>query len=188
MLSRRPGFSLRDVSLDCMHPLQGRLGTEYMVDLLANWLERGVSSLHRGDRAGGGVHEEERRRRVEASRLGGASTDAGDHHTPRLPEPLHPQNRLPAPDGVCYSFGERRKARSAISQRMRNLDWSTAQCRGGYHGDGDCQTLNHTVCPKSSARPSASPGFSYCHRALLPHRALSGKGVGGKKEAKVSPG
>ena len=48
MLARRPGYSLRDVSLDCMHPLQGRLGTEYMVDLLANWLERGLRSTHQG--------------------------------------------------------------------------------------------------------------------------------------------
>ena len=63
MLARRPGYSLRDVSLDCMHPLQGRLGTEHMVDLLANWLERGLRSTHRGDRADGGTREEERRRR-----------------------------------------------------------------------------------------------------------------------------
>ena len=133
-----------------------------MVDLLANWLERG---LFKPGRKGAGA----------------AALTLEDGSTPRLsalPAPLHTQNRLPAPDGVCYSFGERRKARSAISQRMRNLDWSTAQCRG----NGGCQPLNHTVCPKSSARPSASPGFSYCHRAL------SGKGVGGKKEAKVSPG
>ena len=63
MLARRPGYSLRDVSLDCMHPLQGRLGTEYMVDLLANWLERGLRATHRGDRADGGTRDEERRRR-----------------------------------------------------------------------------------------------------------------------------
>ena len=153
MLARRPGYSLRDVSLDCMHPLQGRLGTEYMVDLLANWLERGLRATHRGDRADGGTREEERRRRRGgASTLGGAgggaSTVEGDR-TPRLPEPMHPQNRRPAPDGVCYSFGERRNARSAISQRMRNLDWSTAQCRRNVHdGDGDCRPLDHTVCPR----------------------------------------
>lgn len=170
MLARQPGFSLRDVSLDCMHPLQGRLGTEYMVDLLANWLERGFGL--RGERASGYLREEERRRR----RGGAATKDFSSISRPsELPEPLHTQNRLPAPDGVCYSFGERKKARSAISQRMRNLDWSTAQCRS----DGDCQQLNHTVCPKSSGRLSAAPGFSYCHRAL------SGKGG---KEAKVSPG
>ena len=90
-------------------------------------------------------------RRGGASTLEGASTVEGDR-TPRLPEPMHPQNRQPAPDGVCYSFGERRHARSAISQRMRNLDWSTAQCRRNVHdGDGDCRPLDHTVCPRSCA-------------------------------------
>ena len=157
MLARRPGYSLRDVSLDCMPPLQGRLGTEYMVDLLANWLERGLRATHRGDRADGGTREDERRRRRGgASTLGGASTVEGataeGDRTPRLPEPMHAQNRRPAPDGVCYSFGERRNARSAISQRMRNLDWSTAQCRRNVHdGDGDCRPLDHTVCPRSCA-------------------------------------
>ena len=171
MLARRPGFSLRDVSIDCLHPSHGRFGTEYLTDLLANWLERGLGL--RGERAGGGSHDEERWR----TRGSATIEEAGSTPWPSaLPEPLHMQNRQPAPDGVCYSFGKMRsKAKSAISQRMRNLDWSTAQCRS----DGACEPLNHTVCPRSNTARSADPGFSYCQRAL------SGKGG---KGGKVSPG
>ena len=99
-----------------------------------------------------------------------------------LPAPLHAQNRLAAPDGVCYTFGERSRRKSPISQRMRNLEWRTAQCRADPRASSterDCKPLNHTSCPKSASPRSPPGGFSYCHRAL------SGKGG---KGGKVSPG
>jgi hypothetical protein len=39
ILSRRVGFSLSEVALDCLHPLHGSRGTDYMADMLIHWLD-----------------------------------------------------------------------------------------------------------------------------------------------------
>ncbi len=176
MLARRPGFTLQDVSLDCLHPSLGRFGTDYLFDLLVNWLERGL-----------GLRAEERRLRrglLPAKETGAVAS---------LPDPMHALNRHPAPDGVCYTFGERGKKRSAISQRMANIEWSTAQCRDDaprlhdadalLHDEISCEPVNQTGCPGSSPRRHLAPrpGFGFCDRAL------GGRGAG-KEGGKISPG
>ena len=110
-----------------------------------------------------------------------------------MPDPMHALNRHPAPDGVCYTFGERGKKRSAISQRMANIEWSTAQCRDAaprlhdadalLHDEISCEPVNQTGCPGSSPRRHLAPrpGFGFCDRAL------GGRGAG-KEGGKISPG
>jgi hypothetical protein len=36
----RVGFDIRDIAGDCLHPAHGRLGTEYMTDILVHWSMR----------------------------------------------------------------------------------------------------------------------------------------------------
>lgn len=48
-----PGFSIEEIAGDCLHPLHGRLGTEYMTDLLVHWtMKAAMSSRGRAEDTG----------------------------------------------------------------------------------------------------------------------------------------
>ena len=132
MLARAPGFALEDVSMDCLHPFNGRFGTEMLTDLLVNWLSRGLGLLARSatTTSGGGIG---------SSGIGGDSNNVGDDGVGdskgsplarELPLPLHAESKTKgnAESATCYSFAEQGRTASPISQAMRNVPWRTALC------------------------------------------------------------
>jgi len=43
MRAQRAGFAIEDVAADCLHPMHGRWGTEYVTDILVDWIATSVN-------------------------------------------------------------------------------------------------------------------------------------------------
>jgi hypothetical protein len=100
VLSGEAGFSLRDITGDdCLHPVNGRRGVDYVEALLVHWLERARRLWRMAHR--------ERRDLLQpprAGRMGGSSV---------LPPPLHPSNEGTRFDTRCYAFVHERMTRAS---------------------------------------------------------------------------
>ena len=77
-----PGFTVDDLAGDCVHPVHGRLGAEYMADMLVNWLLKARQSYH--------------------DRLGESSRTVLLHD--QLPTALHATNARGLQPSQCYSL------------------------------------------------------------------------------------
>ena len=53
-LRARPGFRATDIAGDCLHPIHGLLGTEYLTDILVHWTSSAAAAAapHRGVHSG----------------------------------------------------------------------------------------------------------------------------------------
>lgn len=186
----RPGFTIEDLGADCLHPSHGRLGTEYMTDMLVYWTMR-VAAAHRpavskstttpwsspvagvaGLRAAGQLRTDQGRRDRPSSPF-------------EMPAPLF-REQWPRADGeiaACYTLADARGRGS-----MGGLRWQTAACRPSVardmivgmkawlrNGTGSASSaLNELVqsrCDHSSSTHHRSSKQSYapeaCPRDLL---------------------
>jgi hypothetical protein len=112
--SGRPGFSLTEIAADCLHPNTGTLGTEYVADMLVQWLQGAAQRA--ADAASAPPPPMFVRRR-----------------TP-LPASLDPTvSNTSVERAACYEFGkmkfkENTLAKSRAVRSAPCLTWHTAYC------------------------------------------------------------
>ena len=131
------GFSIEDIANDCLHPSHGRLGTEYMTDVLVHW----TLAAYKEAVAGSGADALPLSAASGAQELPGQAGAMGWHHyhhaavntaagTP-LPPPLF-EKAWPRPAGeiaACYALKDveaRSVDESHVSVAL--LPWRTANC------------------------------------------------------------
>jgi len=131
MLAREPGYALSDVSLDCLHPFNGKRGTDMLTDLLVHWLHRGLLALQPR-------FLEDRNSASESFPL-----------QPSLPTSVHTQG--PTISSTCLSFAEQGRLTSPISQAMRNVEWRTAFCAPEGRNCSQLVAVN-VGCPLEASR------------------------------------
>ena len=143
MQRREPGFDVLDlVGRDCLHPINGRHGVDYIEQMLGHAFERAEAAT--------------------VTILGdGVAADGG----PRLPAPLHAANLL-ITSYTCLTFLGR-----AHSQRQSALQWTTTWCphndsaamAGAATGEGKegaCVSKpSHTRCPVGSSSEANYQAF-----------------------------
>ena len=175
-------FSMADIAGDCLHPNRGRLGNEYMTDLLVHWL------------------------RAAATRV-----DSSQETRPpeQLPAPLFEATAVLRAQSQtrnerCYGFGALGGVGRQRYQRLLSVAWHTAHCppHAGAHDaplSAGCASVDEAPdCPTrlavadadaSSARskrrwrgsltlPSLPAVWTFCRQAILlpanvPHRATA---------------
>jgi hypothetical protein len=150
VLGREPGFALDDITgPDCLHPVNGRRGIEYVEALLAHWLESAHAFWHH------------------------ATTAARYLLDPRqegLPPPLHVSNAQQRLVTRCYAFVHE-TATEAKQLIMAKIDWCS---HGNGPGSGDaaaaagagpastapaaaCWAAAHHACPKQMVSTGYKP-------------------------------
>ena len=112
VLGREAGFDLTDVTgIDCLHPVNGKHGVEYVSALLTHWLER-ASDLWR---------------------LARSSRRDLLRRPPALPPPLHPANdMLRHVHTHCYAFTH--TSQSIAQILMARIEWCSTGGRGASMG------------------------------------------------------
>ena len=128
-------FSMLDIAADCLHPNRGRLGNDYVTELLVHWLTAAL-------------------RRVAASSDARAGLDA----QPALPPPLFDSGRVLAAQGQtrnerCYGFSGLGGGRQRY-QRLASVPWHTAYCP---RGDAIDAPLRGSACTHVDAVPAECP-------------------------------
>lgn len=139
---REPGFDVLDlVGRDCLHPINGRFGVDYIEQMLGHAFERAETD-------------------TAMVQSGGVAGDGGA----QLTAPLHAANLLSA-SHECLSFLDR------ASQRNSLLKWTTTWCpsndsaatAGAATGDGKergCVSKHdHARCPVGSSSKAKYGAF-----------------------------
>lgn len=106
--ARSANFSMADIAGDCLHPNRGRLGNEYMSDILIHWLRATVE-------------------------MADAAKGRGTAATAMLPPPLYDSARVGALQAQtrnerCYGFGALGAIGRQRYQRLLSAPWRTAHC------------------------------------------------------------
>ena len=172
-LEGRTGFSPREIAGDCLHPVHGSLGTEYVTDLLIFWHQQAVMLARPPSGSGGSGSG--------GSGGGGlASTRSGVRHAApghrALPEPIYPSNVAAAAgrSAACYTLGHAALKGDDAAQvgdgddgprsEDRNvlLSWRSTHCAANH-------SLGHPNAPASTqlSRERTKPAPS---DPLLPPR------------------
>ena len=155
----RPGFSMAEVAGDCLHPLHGTLGTEYVTDVLVEWLSGS-------------------RRRHQSAAAVSAAFDP-------LPPPM--SSAAVSSDGhrqACYTLDRAHADRYLGGDRdnRRTLPWYSVACPPGA-GGCTAQQLDEAKraaspkCPKvPSDEPMPSVWF-FCLYSMAPGNRKRSPGV-----------
>ena len=131
--SGRAGFSMAEVARDCIHPMHGTFGTDYVTDLLVHWL-------------------------APHGRLAASPTEPTSAQEPRharLPRPLAGRALLRAMHATtaCYFLhadGTRQQAAGDTTWLV--APWRSADCGEAYGDDGHPGAA--PASPRSTARPT----------------------------------
>ena len=108
-------LSVEEVAGDCLHPVHGSKGTEFITDLLVHWLMRTMHNLRRGagDAAAAGTT-------VNAVQ---APMGSSSHKLP-LPIDPHRVSAIETQKAACYHLGQGFGRAGSVSA----LPWHTASC------------------------------------------------------------
>lgn len=196
--ARRANFTMADIAGDCLHPNRGRLGNDYMSDLLVHYLKVAAAAQR------------------DALDLGRRPRFA---HTPTfgaLPPPHFDETRVRADQARahnerCYGFGALGGTQRQRYQRLLSAPWSTARCHplvGGDGGGGDadygpslaslrslCAWEAHPMeCPTRVAQAARVEAplrslrvWAFCRQPLL-SAAAAAAAAKNRKPSKRSPG
>lgn len=150
-VTARPGFGVHDIAGDCLHPIHGSRGTEYLTDLLVHWTMR-AAAAHRDSLANARVAED---------------------HQP-LPPPVNTnEDGRTDEKAACFQMLEG----VGRSQKSSALPWRTAACPtgGGAFGASapaaslqaaGCREVDaEWQCPRVYRRPSIAqlpPVWAFC--------------------------
>ena len=131
VLGGEPGFHLLDVTgEDCLHPVNGRRGIEYVESLLTHWFDRSHALWH---------YAKEEARYLLAPR----------NENGMLPPPLHAANAEQRMVTRCYAFVHE-TATEAKQLIMAKVDWCSRPDGSGESGtqtDAACWSAMHGQCP-----------------------------------------
>ena len=186
VLARESGFSLDDITgPDCLHPVNGRHGVQYVAEVLTHWFERAHALWHIVQSSRRDMLEPKNRNDMPASmglaldesafnsalgrtqqpkrvrrRGGGAGAGAGllGLGAGVLPPPLHLRNADLRIHTQCYAFmHETQAVRQAI---MAPAKWCSVDTRRDTLAD-TCWAAMRDTCPSSPdaiAMASLRPG------------------------------
>ena len=166
--SNQTGFELHDiVGSDCLHPMNGRWGVDYVSQILTHWFDR--------------AHESWTRIKAGAPRLLKQAP---------LPAPLHEVNRKQS-SSRCYGF---KSLLDSSAQALHPITWCShektarmngmAEClHGGRYEEHTCPSSIHRQGPKGAAAYNvfmdAPPKYWFYCRYTLSRAAA---------QKKISPG
>ena len=153
-LRRRDGFAIQDIAGDCLHPVHGKRGVDYMTDLLVHWTERAAAAVATSAAAAtssvpprGG--QQQQQQHLQPSRVS-------------LPPPLDSKGAMLAEStsAACYGFDS---ARSSLSTTTGGLGHggggegigvlkAREQAGGGGGGGGSASELpwDTVDCPSTA--------------------------------------
>ena len=168
--SGRPGFSKTEVAADCLHPMHGTLGTEYVTDVLVEWLSS--SRLRHG--------------------LDTTVPLASATRNSSLPLPLLPGAIVRDSDRqVCYTFDEATLGDRWLPDARANkraLAWHTAACPspcGALQKLDEARSTPPPKCPQARRGVGSTTGTSpfvpsawfYCYLSMAPNNPKRSPGV-----------
>ena len=131
VLNHERGFDLLDVTgTDCLHPVNGRHGVDYVTALLTHWLDRAHALWrHSRTREGGYL-------------LKGLPRERGPDG---LPLPLHAINAERRLDTRCYAFVHATNVQHKAQMLMAKVAWCSAE--GQRREATACWSAPQMACP-----------------------------------------
>ena len=185
VLARETRFALDDITgPDCLHPVNGRRGVQYVEALLTHWFERALALWHMVRSSRRDMLEPKRRAAMPTSmglalgraqppkrvRRGGGDGGAGGGllglGAGVLPPPLHMRNADLRIHTQCYAF-MRETTPSTRQTLMAPATWCSLNTRGATLAD-TCWAAKRDACPSSVeaiAMASLRQGSSQWSRA-----------------------
>jgi hypothetical protein len=126
-----PGFEIGDIAGDCLHPSHGRLGTDYMTDMLVHWTSE-ASVRARAERVPALTNAAAKDDTVIAPTLERQALKLSSpiDSSPALPSPLF-QRDWERPEGevaACYALKDAAATYVDHSRGEALLPWRTAIC------------------------------------------------------------
>lgn len=126
-----PGFEIGDIAGDCLHPSHGRLGTDYMTDMLVHWTSE-ASVRARAERVPALTNAAAKDDTVIAPTLERQALKLSSpiDSSPALPSPLF-QRGWERPEGevaACYALKDAAATYVDHSRGEALLPWRTAIC------------------------------------------------------------
>ena len=114
------GFSIDDITgPDCLHPVNGRHGLQYVDQMLRHYVDRVRLAYSRGGRGSG------------AARAPPWDTSGGKAGSAAFPTPLHRRNSVSPPAARCYSFLQPTVQNGRVNhlfQTRQPIGWQSASC------------------------------------------------------------
>ena len=177
----RPGYSMLDIAGDCLHPMHGTLGTEYVTDVLIHWVYSTA-------------------REAAAARASGGANGAGARGVQRwarsaatvLPAPVEPRAGAPVASSACYTLEHAHHGGWLGGDRANkfSLPWYTAACPEAGCSPAQAERARESPtaveCPNPVDRaalarvltPEGMPHvWMYCYVALNPTNPKRSPGV-----------
>ena len=126
--AQAPGFGIDDLTgPDCLHPLTGRRGVDYVDEILRHWLDTVRASAATSAPASAAASAP-RRAAASAALPWGTAADSSQG----LPPPLRARNARPPPGARCYSFSRPLSTmvvgKGTEYQTMQPVAWRAAAC------------------------------------------------------------
>ena len=117
--AKAPGFSFEEVAGDCLHPVHGTKGVDYVTDVVVHWTQQARSAFRAKHGSGGRASAE-------------AVSTALANLTASLPEPASEHaNKYPnkgRSPKACYLLEGRGSRGTSNGQRLLSVPWHTAHC------------------------------------------------------------
>lgn len=127
-----PGFSIPEVAGDCLHPISGSRGVDYVTDLVIHWTQKAVEQ-----------------RRDAALRVHPATTAVAPA---ALPSAINvAAARLKENPGACFNLAHLGTSRGVMQRRL-TVAWHTAFCPRTGAANGTCAASLSDCAAADAAR------------------------------------